>query len=58
MSARFAERWLETLCDLLADAHSAVFMVPNPQNDDFHLLARRTTPNVPLAQLADRSAPA
>ena len=40
MSDRFSEKWLETLCGLMPDAHSAVFMVPNPQNGGFHLLAR------------------
>jgi RND family efflux transporter MFP subunit len=40
MSDRFSEKWLETLCDLLPDAHSAVFMVPNPDTDGMHLLAR------------------
>lgn len=40
MSDRFSEKWLETLCSLLPDVHSAVFMVPNPENGGFHLLAR------------------
>jgi len=40
MSDRFSEKWLETLCGLLPDVHSAVFMVPNPENGGFHLLAR------------------
>ena len=39
MSNRFSEKWLETLCSLLPDVHSAVFMVPDPGNDQFHLLA-------------------
>jgi len=40
MSNRFSEKWLETLCSLLPDVHSAVFMVPDLGNDRFHLLAR------------------
>src|SRR5210317_199769 len=40
MNDRFSEKWLETLCGLLPDVHSAVFMVPNPENGGFHLLAR------------------
>ncbi len=40
MSNRFSEKWLETLCGFLPDVHSAVFMVPDPGNDQFHLLAR------------------
>ena len=37
---RFSEKWLETLCGLLPDAHSAVFMVPDPETEGMHLLAR------------------
>jgi RND family efflux transporter MFP subunit len=40
MSDRFSEKWLATLCGLMPDVHSAVFMVPNPPNGGFHLLAR------------------
>jgi multidrug efflux pump subunit AcrA (membrane-fusion protein) len=40
MSDRFSEKWLATLCSMLPDAHSAVFMVPDPETDGFHLLAR------------------
>jgi len=40
MNSRFSERWLATLCGLLPGVHSAVFMVPDPGNDQFHLLAR------------------
>ena len=40
MSDRFSQRWLETLCSLLPDVDSAVFMVPDADNDGLHLLAR------------------
>jgi len=40
MSDRFSQKWLETLCSLLPDVHSAVFMVPNTENNGLHLLAR------------------
>jgi RND family efflux transporter MFP subunit len=40
MSDRFSQKWLETLCSLLPNVHSAVFMVPDPEADGFHLLAR------------------
>jgi multidrug efflux pump subunit AcrA (membrane-fusion protein) len=40
MSDRFSQKWLETLCRLLPDVHSAVFMVPGAENDGLHLLAR------------------
>jgi multidrug efflux pump subunit AcrA (membrane-fusion protein) len=40
MSDRYSQKWLETLCDLLPDVQSAVFVVPNPENDGLHLLAR------------------
>jgi biotin carboxyl carrier protein len=40
MSDRFSEKWLETLCSLLPDVHSAVFMVPDAGADQLHLLAR------------------
>ncbi|MGD8348320.1 MAG: HlyD family efflux transporter periplasmic adaptor subunit [Gammaproteobacteria bacterium] len=40
MNSRFSERWLATLCGLLPGVHSAVFMVPDPGNDQLHLLAR------------------
>ena len=40
MSDRFSEKWLATLCSMLPDVHSAVFMVPDPETDGFHLLAR------------------
>jgi biotin carboxyl carrier protein len=43
MSDRFSEKWLETLCSLLPDVHSAVFMVPEPGADQLHLLARWPT---------------
>jgi len=43
MSTRFSEKWLETLCDMLPDVHSAVFMVPEPGADQLHLLARWPT---------------
>jgi multidrug efflux pump subunit AcrA (membrane-fusion protein) len=43
MSDRFSEKWLETLCSLLPDVHSAVFMVPEPDADQLHLLARWPT---------------
>ena len=39
MSDRFSEKWLETLCSMLPDVHSAVFMVPEPGADQMHLLA-------------------
>ena len=40
MNNRFSEKWLETLCSLLPGVHSAVFMVPDPDNKQMHLLAR------------------
>ena len=40
MNSRFSEKWLATLCGLLPGVHSAVFMVPDPGNDQLHLLAR------------------
>ena len=40
MNSRFSEKWLATLCSLLPGVHSAVFMVPDPGNDQLHLLAR------------------
>jgi len=40
MNGRFSEKWLATLCGLLPGVHSAVFMVPDPGNDQLHLLAR------------------
>jgi multidrug efflux pump subunit AcrA (membrane-fusion protein) len=40
MSDRFSEKWLETLCSLLPEVHSAVFMVPDTENKGLHLLAR------------------
>jgi len=40
MSDRFSQKWLETLCSLLPDVDSAVFMVPDANNDGLHLLAR------------------
>jgi RND family efflux transporter MFP subunit len=39
LSGRFSEKWLETACGLLAGAHSAVFMVPDKDNNRIHLLA-------------------
>lgn len=39
MHSRFSEKWLETTCSLLPGVHSAVFMVPDPNNDQLHLLA-------------------
>ena len=40
MNDRFSEKWLETLCSMLPDVHSAVFMVPDAGADQLHLLAR------------------
>ena len=40
MSDRFSQKWLETLCSLLPDVHSAVFMVPAAEKDGLQLLAR------------------
>jgi len=40
MSDRFSQKWLETLCSLLPDVHSAVFVVPDTENNGLHLLAR------------------
>ncbi len=40
MHNRFSEKWLETLCGLLPGIHSAVFMVPDPAQNQAHLLAR------------------
>ena len=40
MHSRFSVKWLETTCSLLPGVHSAVFMVPDPKNDQLHLLAR------------------
>ncbi|MCP4767157.1 MAG: HlyD family efflux transporter periplasmic adaptor subunit [Gammaproteobacteria bacterium] len=40
MSERFSQKWLKTLCSLLPDVDSAVFMVPDANNDGLHLLAR------------------
>lgn len=39
MHNRFSEKWLETTCALLPDVHSAVFLVPDPANNQLHLLA-------------------
>jgi biotin carboxyl carrier protein len=39
LPGRFSEKWLETTCSLLPGVHSAVFMVPDPKNDQLHLLA-------------------
>lgn len=39
MQSRFSGKWLETLCSLLPDVHSAVFMVPHQTNNQLHLLA-------------------
>ncbi len=39
LSGRFSEKWLATTCGLLPGVHSAVFMVPDPNNDQLHLLA-------------------
>ena len=39
MHSRFSEKWLETVCSLLPDVHSAVFMVPDQANNQLHLLA-------------------
>ena len=39
MHSRFSEKWLETVCSLLPDVHSAVFMVPDQDNKQLHLLA-------------------
>ena len=39
MHSRFSEKWLETVCSLLPDVHSAVFMVPDQVNNQMHLLA-------------------
>ena len=39
MHSRFSEKWLETVCSLLPDVHSAVFMVPDQENNKMHLLA-------------------
>jgi len=39
MHSRFSEKWLETVCSLLPDVHSAVFMVPGQGNKQMHLLA-------------------
>jgi len=38
MHSRFSEKWLETVCSLLPDVHSAVFMVPDQDNNQLHLL--------------------
>jgi len=40
MDSRFSERWLDTLCGMLPDVHSAVFMVPDADNNQLHLLAQ------------------
>ena len=40
MHSRFSEKWLETVCSLLPEVHSAVFMVPDQENNQLHLLAR------------------
>jgi biotin carboxyl carrier protein len=40
MHSRFSEKWLETTCALLPGVHSAVFMVPDSDSDQLHLLAR------------------
>ena len=40
MSDRFSQKWLETLCSLLPDVHSAVFMVPAAEKAGLQLLAR------------------
>ncbi len=39
MHNRFSQRWLETLCELIPEAHSAVFMVPDEAQNQAHLLA-------------------
>ena len=40
MHSRFSEKWLETVCGMLPDVHSAVFMVPDQDNNQMHLLAQ------------------
>ncbi len=40
MDNRFSEKWLETLCSMLPDVHSAVFMVPDADKNQMHLLAQ------------------
>ena len=40
MHSRFSEKWLETVCGMLPDVHSAVFMVPDQDNNQLHLLAQ------------------
>ena len=40
MSSRFSEKWLETVCNLLPGAHSAIFVVPDQATNQMHLLAR------------------
>ncbi|MCP4336010.1 MAG: HlyD family efflux transporter periplasmic adaptor subunit [Gammaproteobacteria bacterium] len=40
MHSRFSEKWLETVCSLLPGVNSAVFMVPDQDNTQMHLLAR------------------
>ena len=40
MHSRFSEKWLETVCGLLPDVDSAVFMVPDQENNQLHLLAQ------------------
>ena len=40
MHSRFSEKWLATICAQLPGVHSAVFMVPDTENNALHLLAR------------------
>ena len=48
MSDRFSEKWLETLCSLLPDVHSAVFMVPEPDADQLDALNEDAKLNLTL----------
>jgi RND family efflux transporter MFP subunit len=40
MHNRFSKKWLETVCSLLPGVHSAVFMVPDQEANQMHLLAQ------------------
>ena len=39
MHNRFSKKWLETVCALLPEVHSAVFVVPDGESGQLHLLA-------------------
>ena len=40
MNAQFSHRWLATLCRFLPAVHSAVFLVPDLENEQLRLLSR------------------